>query len=83
MERDRSPVRVTATGDCIAMVYLTDPATKRRDDVHAGNARLICAAPELLALVRHIWERFDADLALGDPQLPAQVKALLKHIDGL
>lgn len=84
-DNDRSPAKIMAGDDCIAMVYLTDPTTKKRDDVHTGNARLICAAPELLALVRVLRDRVmdDLDRDSPNPLCVTQADALLEKIDGL
>lgn len=55
----RSPARILSGTDCVAMVYLTDPATKRRDEKHAANVSLIKAAPDLAIALALIVEMFD------------------------
>lgn len=61
---NRSPVRIVhqASADCIAMVYLTDPVTKKRDATHEANAKLIAAAPDLLAALQAVAWHLDARL---------------------
>jgi hypothetical protein len=48
----RSPERITAPsapGVALALVYLTDPDTRRRSPAHAATARLFTDAPMILA----------------------------------
>lgn len=52
---ETSPVGIYDSGeDCIAKVYLTDPTTRKRDDVHAANLALFLASPELLSLAEDV-----------------------------
>lgn len=48
----RSPAAITAGGDKLALVYLTDPKTKRRDRTHLLNALVMFAAPDMLAALQ-------------------------------
>ena len=55
---DRSPVAlVPATdGPALAMVYLSDPGTRKRTPEYAANAALLAAAPDLLAAAKAALE---------------------------
>ena len=50
------------TYDCIAKVYLTEPTSRRRDDEHAANLALICAAPDLFEAAKHAAQELIANL---------------------
>lgn len=55
----KSPVRVLAagnTGHALAMVYLTDPNTKKRTPEFIGNAHLFAASPAMLAALKGFVE---------------------------
>lgn len=57
---DRSPARVTdATGETIALVYLTALDTRKRDEAHAGNLALILAAPAMAEALGRAAAQFD------------------------
>jgi hypothetical protein len=56
---NRSPARVIAAGDpsnAIALVYLTDPTTRRRSLEYATNLSTIVAAPDMLAALKGLRE---------------------------
>lgn len=58
----RSPARLTdASGETIALIYLTDKETRKRDAAHAANAALIAAAPELIAALENLLSVWDLD----------------------
>lgn len=82
----RSPARIesSAGGSALALVYLTNPRTRKREATYAMNARLMQHAPELYAMVQRLRDAiFDA--AGPDDPTPYCVEdanALLRHIDG-
>ncbi len=53
---NRSPCRVFSREghDAVALVYLTDPETRKRTPEFAGNVKLIEAAPALFRLLRWV-----------------------------
>ncbi len=77
---------VSQTGEIIARVYLTNLETRRRDETHAMNARMMVAAPEMLAALRGIVASFDGSVkteaALADFPSLAKCVSALALVDG-
>lgn len=72
----RSPVMLrAANGDGLAKVYLTDVTTRKRDEEHLANLRLVVRAPELLRLAKEVAARGSLD------SLAAQAQELIAVID--
>ena len=55
IDTDHSPARLIgrrSDGDVLGLVYLTELTTRKRDEQHMANARLIATAPDLLAALK-------------------------------
>lgn len=76
----RSPMRLLAkcnTHDALALVYVTDPKTRRRTPEYAANARVIAEAPTAADLLRDwLYAHGTAD------DLSERTRATLRRIDG-
>lgn len=60
-----SPARILGPDKCdaLALVYLTDPKTRRRSPEFVANAHVMTAAPELLAALAAVVDWLDRDPA--------------------
>ncbi len=61
---DKSPARILQAGNhghALALVYLTDPKTRKRSPEFVGNAHLFAASPALLAALKWAMERVKDD----------------------
>jgi hypothetical protein len=72
LEMHRSPARLEAPHQqhphtAMAMVYLTDPETKKRTPAALQTARLIQAAPELYEMVTRLCEVLRHNMGADDP----------------
>lgn len=75
--RDKSPARIVAAdGDCIALVYLTEKNSKKRDEAHLANVHLFATAPELLAVLKELLDNRGSDYLHVDDQ--EMIRAALK-----
>ena len=60
----RSPARLAGapgSDDGLALIYLTNSKTRKRDAEHLANAALILAAPELLEALAAVVDWLDRD----------------------
>ena len=77
-DSSRSPVGINAgpfAPNKLALVWLTDPDTKKRTPEFAGNAALMLGAAEMHRMLSR------ASRLVGSPLLKREIKALLEKIE--
>ena len=69
-----SPLRLMSPavrGYDLAHIYVTDPITRKRTEEYAANARLIAAAPDLLAALERILRASTGQIDQSDDDIEA------------